>query len=153
MANFKGGFAFNNEAAKVEVEQAPDGTLISCVNPVTGESLGGGGGGVLFEHNVKLTNAAGSPKQFCYLAYQAGDAPMMFVYGSSLGANASMTWANCALVDGKISVYGIVSTAIKITAVSNCTIEEVSITGGTNVATFIIPTDPNSNVEVKAVTR
>lgn len=43
MANFKGGFAFNNEAAKVEVEQAPDGTLISCVNPVTGESLGGGG--------------------------------------------------------------------------------------------------------------
>ena len=42
MANFKGGFAFNNEAAKVEVEQAPDGTLISCVNPVTGESLGGG---------------------------------------------------------------------------------------------------------------
>jgi len=44
MDNFKGGFAFNNEAAKVEVEQAPDGTLISCVNPVTGESLGGGGG-------------------------------------------------------------------------------------------------------------
>ena len=43
MANFKGGFAFNNEAAKVEVEQAPDGTLISCVNPVTGGSLGGGG--------------------------------------------------------------------------------------------------------------
>lgn len=42
MANFKGGFAFNNEAAKVEVEQAPDGTLVSCVNPVTGESLGGG---------------------------------------------------------------------------------------------------------------
>lgn len=42
MANFKGGFAFNNEAAKVEVEQAPDGTLISCVNPVTGESLAGG---------------------------------------------------------------------------------------------------------------
>ena len=42
MANFKGGFAFNNEAAKVEVEQAPDGTLISCVNPVTGEELGGG---------------------------------------------------------------------------------------------------------------
>jgi hypothetical protein len=41
MANFRGGFAFNNEAAKVEVEQAPDGTLISCVNPVTGESLGG----------------------------------------------------------------------------------------------------------------
>lgn len=41
MVNFKGGFAFNNEAAKVEVEQAPDGTLISCVNPVTGESLGG----------------------------------------------------------------------------------------------------------------
>ena len=41
MANFKGGFAFNNEAAKVEVEQAPDGTLISCVNPVTGESLAG----------------------------------------------------------------------------------------------------------------
>lgn len=41
MANFKGGFAFNNEAAKVEVEQAPDGTLISCVNPVTGESIGG----------------------------------------------------------------------------------------------------------------
>ena len=39
MANFKGGFAFNNEAAKVEVEQAPDGTLISCVNPVTGEDL------------------------------------------------------------------------------------------------------------------
>lgn len=39
MANFKGGFAFNNEAAKAEVEQAPDGTLISCVNPVTGESL------------------------------------------------------------------------------------------------------------------
>lgn len=39
MANFKGGFAFNNEAAKVEVEQAPDGTLISCVNPVTGEGL------------------------------------------------------------------------------------------------------------------
>jgi hypothetical protein len=26
----------------VEVEQAPDGTLISCVNPVTGEELGGG---------------------------------------------------------------------------------------------------------------
>lgn len=42
MANFKGGFAFNNEAAKVEVEQAPDGTLISCINPVTGESLAGG---------------------------------------------------------------------------------------------------------------
>lgn len=42
MANFKGGFAFNNEAAKVEVEQAPDGTLISCVNPVTGESLSAG---------------------------------------------------------------------------------------------------------------
>lgn len=42
MANFKGGFAFNNEAAKVEVEQAPDGTLISCVNPVTGESLNAG---------------------------------------------------------------------------------------------------------------
>lgn len=42
MDNFKGGFAFNNEAAKVEVEQAPDGTLISCVNPVTGESLAGG---------------------------------------------------------------------------------------------------------------
>lgn len=41
MANFRGGFAFNNEAAKVEVEQAPDGTLISCVNPVTGESIGG----------------------------------------------------------------------------------------------------------------
>lgn len=41
MANFKGGFTFNNEAAKVEVEQAPDGTLMSCVNPVTGESLGG----------------------------------------------------------------------------------------------------------------
>lgn len=43
MANFKGGFAFNNEAAKAEVEQAPDGTLISCINPVTGESLSGGG--------------------------------------------------------------------------------------------------------------
>lgn len=41
MANFKGGFAFNNEAAKAEVEQAPDGTLISCVNPVTGEGIGG----------------------------------------------------------------------------------------------------------------
>lgn len=42
MANFKGGFAFNNEAAKVEVEQAPDGTLISCVNPVTGQSMSSG---------------------------------------------------------------------------------------------------------------
>ncbi len=42
MANFKGGFAFNNGAAKVEVEQAPDGTLISCVNPVTGESMSAG---------------------------------------------------------------------------------------------------------------
>ena len=42
MANFRGGFAFNNEAAKVEVEQAPDGTLISCVNPVTGEGLNAG---------------------------------------------------------------------------------------------------------------
>lgn len=54
MANFRGGFAFNNEAAKVEVEQAPDGTLISCVNPVTEESLGGGGGSV----TIKLTNPA-----------------------------------------------------------------------------------------------
>lgn len=42
MANFKGGFAFNNEAAKVEVEQSPNGALISCTNPVTGESMGGG---------------------------------------------------------------------------------------------------------------
>lgn len=42
MANFKGGFAFNNGPAKAEVEQAPDGTLISCVNPVTGESLNAG---------------------------------------------------------------------------------------------------------------
>ena len=42
MANFKGGFAFNNEAAKVEVEQSPNGALISCINPVTGESMGGG---------------------------------------------------------------------------------------------------------------
>lgn len=42
MANFRGGFAFNNEAAKVEVEQAPDGTLVSCVNPVTGQSMTGG---------------------------------------------------------------------------------------------------------------
>lgn len=49
MANFKGGFAFNNEAAKVEVEQAPDGTLISCVNPVTGESLGGGDSSLFVE--------------------------------------------------------------------------------------------------------
>ena len=42
MANFKGGFAFNNGPAKAEVEQAPDGTLISCVNPVTGEGLNAG---------------------------------------------------------------------------------------------------------------
>ena len=42
MTNFKGGFAFNNEAAKVEVEQSPNGALISCINPVTGESMGGG---------------------------------------------------------------------------------------------------------------
>lgn len=42
MDNFKGGFAFNNEAAKVEVEQSPNGALISCINPVTGESMGGG---------------------------------------------------------------------------------------------------------------
>lgn len=42
MANFKGGFAFNNEAAKVEVEQEADGTLVSCINPVTGKSLAGG---------------------------------------------------------------------------------------------------------------
>lgn len=42
MANFKGGFVFNNEAAKVEVEQSPNGALISCINPVTGESMGGG---------------------------------------------------------------------------------------------------------------
>lgn len=56
MANFRGGFAFNNEAAKVEVEQAPDGTLISCVNPVTEESLGGGGGSV----TIKLTNPVGA---------------------------------------------------------------------------------------------
>lgn len=58
MASFKGGFAFNNEAAKVEVEQAPDGTLISCVNPVTGESLGGGGG-----RNYKqvITGTLGNP--------------------------------------------------------------------------------------------
>ena len=58
MANFKGGFAFNNEAAKVEVEQAPDGTLISCVNPVTGESLGGGGGGGSV--TISLTNPVGA---------------------------------------------------------------------------------------------
>ena len=56
MANFKGGFAFNNEAAKVEVEQAPDGTLISCVNPVTGEELGGGGvGEVAYEGEMPIT--------------------------------------------------------------------------------------------------
>lgn len=49
MANFKGGFAFNNGPAKVEVEQAPDGTLISCVNPVTGESLAGANYSEAFE--------------------------------------------------------------------------------------------------------
>lgn len=42
MANFKGGFAFNNGPAKVVVEQAPDGTLVSCVNPVTGQGLNAG---------------------------------------------------------------------------------------------------------------
>jgi hypothetical protein len=57
MANFKGGFAFNNEAAKAEVEQAPDGTLISCVNPVTGESLGGGGSSDFSTATVTITES------------------------------------------------------------------------------------------------
>lgn len=61
MANFKGGFAFNNEAAKVEVEQAPDGTLISCVNPVTGEELGGGGDASVANVTFKNVNASLSP--------------------------------------------------------------------------------------------
>lgn len=55
MANFKGGFAFNNEAAKVEVEQAPDGTLVSCVNPVTGQSLNAG------NYSEVITGTAAAP--------------------------------------------------------------------------------------------
>lgn len=90
MASFKGGFAFNNEAAKVEVEQAPDGTLISCVNPVTGESLGGGGGGGSV--TIKLTNPV-SPSGFnkCEIKEVNEDGTPGAVIGTITSATGSIT--------------------------------------------------------------
>lgn len=41
MADFIGGFNFNNDAAVVEVGVDKDGTLEFCRNPVTGEEMGG----------------------------------------------------------------------------------------------------------------
>lgn len=85
MVNFKGGFAFNNEAAKVEVEQAPDGTLISCVNPVTGEGLNAG------NSEEVITGTLAAPFGDHVIAdliagFQAHDlSGEIFVDGSSMG--------------------------------------------------------------------
>ena len=85
MANFKGGFAFNNEAAKVEVEQAPDGTLISCVNPVTGESLGGGNYSEVIEGTLAAPFGDYTISDLA-ASFQTGDiSGVISVDGSSLG--------------------------------------------------------------------
>lgn len=89
MANFKGGFAFNNEAAKVEVEQAPDGTLVSCVNPVTGESLGGADN---YSQVIEGTLAAPfgnyQPVSIGRAIYNGGVSGLIAVDASSLGITA-----------------------------------------------------------------
>lgn len=82
MANFKGGFAFNNEAAKVEVEQAPDGTLISCVNPVTGEELAAGG---IFIKSASGSSFAGTVRQVT-----VGGNNITSMYPSTAGATVEI---------------------------------------------------------------
>lgn len=107
MANFKGGFAFNNEAAKVEVEQAPDGTLVSCINPVTGEELGGGGGPVVTTANITLLNKTGGPVSNLLFPVLGG------TEGDYYGRAISVTLANnqsgsytVMLIDGRCALLG-----------------------------------------------
>lgn len=97
MVNFKGGFAFNNEAAKVEVEQAPDGTLISCVNPVTGEELGGGGGFEPFSGTITLKNNLSST---AYLAFPCTNGGKEIIKNVSAPTNTSITITTALLING-----------------------------------------------------
>lgn len=57
MADFKGGFRFNNGSAAAEVEQNADGSLVSCRNPITGESIGGSGDFTLIPAGAVTFNA------------------------------------------------------------------------------------------------
>lgn len=86
MANFKGGFTFNNEAAKVEVEQQPDGTLVSCMNPVTGEELSGGG---IFIKSASGSSFAGAVRQVT-----VGGANITSMYPSTAGATVEINTYN-----------------------------------------------------------
>lgn len=90
MANFKGGFAFNNGPAKVVVEQAPDGTLVSCVNPVTGESLNAENSKEEFTGFLSgiLRNSFGSTSADIITALQNGD------ISANIAVNASVIGAD-----------------------------------------------------------
>lgn len=109
MANFKGGFAFNNEAAKVEVEQSPNGALISCINPVTGESMGGGNPNSVQVITGTLANPFGDVNLAELItAFNTGGASIFIaidatVIGQGVFPDAPMNWTS----DYGLSITGV----------------------------------------------
>ena len=153
MANFKGGFAFNNEAAKVEVEQAPDGTLISCVNPVTGESLGGGGGGEIFTPVFRITNHTGATKTVSfYTYYTSADGIVMGSRSQSITNNNSALVRDALLVNGVLNVTAS-NPLFKFAALANCTIEQFNDPGNIyGPMCYVTPIDANEEVSIELIT-
>lgn len=153
MANFKGGFAFNNEAAKVEVEQAPDGTLISCVNPVTGESLGGGGGAEIFTPIFRITNHSGSTRSVTFnIYYTSADEIIMGNRNQSITNNNSALVRDALLVNGVLIVTAS-NPLFKFAAVANCTIESFNDPGAIyGPICYVTPIDATEEVSIELIT-
>ena len=153
MANFKGGFAFNNEAAKVEVEQAPDGTLISCVNPVTGEELGGGGVEITtLSGNFNIKNGYSSSLTVKYMGYLniSGQDPAdtLLPKSTALSQNGSKNLTDVALIDGRalFTPDGYSNAVVK--NITNCTVETQSYGGFLQI--WVTPTGGVPSITIAA---
>ena len=144
MANFKGGFAFNNEAAKVEVEQAPDGTLISCVNPVTGESLGGGGGFSQYGSALTITNGYNANLSISYIVVgESGEINTIKIQNQSVTTSVPVKdFASLALYGGNQIILTIPRTDLLFTNKVNCEVVATRIAGdNTNVNIIVTIAD------------
>lgn len=153
MANFKGGFAFNNEAAKVEVEQAPDGTLISCVNPVTGEELGGGGVEITkLSGNFNIKNGYSNNLSVKYMGCLniSGQEPAdtLLPKSTSITQNGSKNLSDVVLIDGRalFTPDGYANAVVK--NITNCTVETQSSGGFLQI--WVTPTGGLPSITIAA---